>query len=85
MKYSLVYVPEGEEPESESDIFDTRDVIGVDEFTDSLIDQYTMIVRNIDERITVRKFTSQSSDRDNIIKDFCRWEDRCVNFDEMSG
>lgn len=70
MKYSLVYVPEGEEPESESDIFDTRDVIGVDEFTDSLIDQYTMIVRNIDERITVRKFTSQSSDRDNIIKDF---------------
>ena len=26
--------------------------------------------RNIDERITVRKFTSQSSDRDNIIKDF---------------
>lgn len=70
LKYSLVYVPEGEEPESESDIFDTKDVIGVDEFTDSLIDQYTMIVRNIDERITVRKFTSQSSDRGNIIKDF---------------
>lgn len=70
LKYSLVYVPEGEEPESESDIFDMKDVIGVDEFTDSLIDQYTLIVRNIDERITVRKFTSQSSDRDNMIKDF---------------
>ena len=53
-----MYVPEGEEPESESDIFDMKDVIGVDEFTDSLIDQYTLIVRNIDERITVRSYIS---------------------------
>ena len=70
LKYTLIYVPEGSEPEEESDVFISQDTIDDDAFADSLIDQYTAIVRGVDDRLIVRKFTATSKERDKIIDDF---------------
>lgn len=71
LKYSLVYVPEGNKPDNnEADIFDKTDVIETDEDSLHLIDEYTRIVRDIDPHIIVRQFTSDSSDREPMLKDF---------------
>lgn len=72
--HSLIYVPEGNEPEEESDIFISQDTIGEDVFTDSLIDQYTAIVRSVDDRLIVRKFTAMSKERDKMLEDFASGE-----------
>jgi superfamily II DNA or RNA helicase len=71
LKYTLVYVPEGNIPDDASaDIFDSIDTIQIDEETSHLIDQYTTIVRDMDPHIIVRQFTSESSDREEMLKDF---------------
>ena len=71
LKYTLVYVPEGNKPDTnEADVFDKKDVIEEDEDSLHLIDEYTRIVRDIDPHIIVRKFTSETSDRDSMLKDF---------------
>lgn len=73
LKYTLVYVPEGEEPEAESDVFISHDILMDDDgFTDGLIDQYTEIVKNVDVKVTVRKFTAGVKDRDLILDDFAK-------------
>ena len=71
LKYTLVYVPEGNKPDDyTADIFDSYDMIKDDEDTVHLINEYTSIVRNLDPHIIVRQFTSESSDRDTMLKDF---------------
>jgi len=71
LKYTLVYVPEGNKPDdNEADVFDTTDVIETDEDSLHLIDEYTRIVRDIDSHIVVRQFTSDSNDREVMLKDF---------------
>ena len=71
LKYTLVYVPEGNKPDDyTADIFDSYDMIKDDEDTVHLINEYTSIVRNLDPHIVVRQFTSESSDRDAMLKDF---------------
>lgn len=71
LKYTLVYVPEGNKPDLDySDYFTEIDSSIYDEESDHLIDQYTAIVRDLSERITVRKFTSESTDRDAMLKGF---------------
>lgn len=71
LKYTLVYVPEGNKPDLDySDHFTEIDSSIYDEESDHLIDQYTAIVRDLSERITVRKFTSESTDRDAMLKGF---------------
>ena len=71
LSYTLVYAPEGDEPD-----YISGDNSSNSGFTDyskesqNLIDQYTAIVRDVNPKITVKQFTSISSDRDNIIKDF---------------
>lgn len=71
LKYTLVYVPEGNKPDdNEADIFDKTDVIETDEDSLHLIDEYTRIVRDVDAHIVVRQFTSESTDRELILKDF---------------
>lgn len=75
LKYTLVYVPEGNKPDNnEADIFDKTDVIEIDEDSLHLIDEYTRIVRDIDSHIIVRQFTSDSSDREPMLKDFAEGE-----------
>lgn len=60
MKYTLVYVPEGNKPDDTSDVFDTSDIIGDDDTSSHLIDQYTDIVKGISNTTTVCEFTSSS-------------------------
>lgn len=71
LKYTLVYVPEGNKPDdNEADMFDKTDVIESDEDSMHLIDEYTRIVRDADTHIVVRQFTSESKDREPMLKDF---------------
>ena len=74
LKYSLIYVPEGNKPDyfSDSDIFDKSEQVGDDAVSDHLIDVYTEAVMKIDKYITVRKFVSGQKDRDAILADFAK-------------
>lgn len=71
LKYTLVYVPEGNKPDdNQADVFDTIDTLPTDEDTAHLIYEYTSIVRDADPHIVVRQFTSDSKDREPMLKDF---------------
>lgn len=71
LAYTLVYVPEGNLPdESASDIFDNRESVECDEDTEHLIDIYTKKVFDIDNYVTVKKFTGDTKDREDILRDF---------------
>lgn len=70
LKYTLVYVPEGNKPDSTADVFDTLDNLEADEDSAHLIDLYTQIVCSISKTTTVREFTSSSKDRAKILEDF---------------
>lgn len=71
LKYTLVYVPEGNKPDNfEADIFDQSDTIESDPETEHLIDDFTRIVRDMDSHIIVRQFTSESNDRNAMLKGF---------------
>ena len=74
LKYSLIYVPEGNKPDyfSDSDIFDKSEQVADDLVSDHLIDVYTEAVMKIDKYITVRKFVSGQKDRDAILADFAK-------------
>lgn len=73
LKYTLVYVPEGNRPDDQSaDIFDRSDTIEDDEDTLHLIDDYTRIVRDMNPHIIVRQFTSDSTDRDDMLEGFAK-------------
>lgn len=72
LKFSLIYVPEGNKPDyiGGTDDFDKSEDIKDDEDADHLINIYTQAVTEIDERVTVRKFTSGQRDREEILNDF---------------
>lgn len=70
LKYTLVYVPEGNRPDSFADIFDTTETLDVDDISEHLIDKYTQIVCSISPKMTVREFTSDSKERSKILEDF---------------
>ena len=72
LKYTLVYVPEGNKTDYENaDYFDTPVYNEYDD-SDHLIDLYTKIICDIDERVTVRKFVGNTKDRDAILSDFAK-------------
>ena len=72
LKYSLIYVPEGNKPDyvGGGDDFDLSEDIADDNEMDHLIDRYTQVVTEIDDHVTVRKFVSGQKDRDEILNDF---------------
>jgi hypothetical protein len=71
LKYTLIYVPEGAKPDNETaDVFDDRESVPSDEDTDHLIDLYTQIVQEISPTTTVRKFTSGTTERNQLLSDF---------------
>jgi len=72
LKYTLIYVPEGNSPDyiSGGDDFDTREEINDDIDAEHLINQYTKAVTEVDTKVTVRKFVSGQKDRDEILQDF---------------
>ncbi len=71
LKYTLVYVPEGNKPDSDdADIHDSSDVWETDEDALHLIDEYSNIIKNMDSHLIVRQFTSDSIDREKMLKGF---------------
>lgn len=74
LKYSLIYVPEGNKPDyfPEADLFDKAEQVADDAVSDHLIDIYTEAVMRVDKYITVRKFISGQKDRDEILADFAK-------------
>ena len=71
LKYTLVYVPEGNKPDTDdADIFNSTDIFDDDAEAERMINEYTKIVSNIDNHLVVRKFTSDSKDREQMLKDF---------------
>lgn len=73
LKYTLVYVPEGNEvgDYKGNEVFDEED-ISEDAITQSIIDTYTTVVKDVDKCVTVRKFTSNSTNRDEILDQFAK-------------
>ncbi len=71
LKYTLVYVPEGNKPDNfDADIYDQFDTITSDPESEHMIDDFTRIVRDMDPHIIVRQFTSESKERDVMLKEF---------------
>ena len=71
LKYTLVYVPEGNRVDDNySDIYDTIDTIGDDEETNHIIDYYTNTVPEITPTTTAKKSTSDSKERDEILSEY---------------
>ena len=67
LKYSLIYVPEGNEP-NYLEVED--DTLNQDEDSEHLIDLYTKSILKLDDKITVRKFVSGQKDREEILEEF---------------
>lgn len=74
LKYTLIYVPEGNTPDyyKETDEFENREDIPDDIDAEHLINRYTLAVTELDDKITVRKFTSGQNERDEILNDFAK-------------
>lgn len=72
LKYSLIYVPEGNKPDyvGAQDDFDKNENIDDDNDAEHLINIYTQAVTEVDDHVTVRKFVSGQKDRDEILYDF---------------
>ena len=67
LKYTLIYVPEGAEAK---DYYDETESLAEDAETNQLIDRYTAIVRDVSPTTTVRKFVSETFERESILNDF---------------
>lgn len=65
LKYSLIYVPEGIEPD-----YSQTDNQAESEEDISLIDEYTRAVSSLSDDIMVKQFTSLSSNREEILNNF---------------
>jgi superfamily II DNA or RNA helicase len=65
LKYTLVYVPEG----IETNFYETDYSVETED-ENRLINDYTKAVSNTDDSIMVKQFTSNSLNRDEILKDF---------------
>lgn len=67
LKYTLVYVPEGSEPD-----YSHYEEYYEDEDDKKLINDYTKIVSEVNQTIMVRQYTSQTVDRSRVIDDFSK-------------
>ena len=77
LKYTLVYVPEGNSPDDREPDVSESDVENISEEVldpDHLIDLYTKIVAGIHPSVTVKKFISGINERDKVLADFATGE-----------
>jgi superfamily II DNA or RNA helicase len=65
INYTLVYVPEGKDPD-----YSKTDEYIEEEKEVKLIKEYTKIVRDIDLSVLVKQYTSETKNRNDVIKDF---------------
>ena len=76
LEYLLVYVPEGVDENDHEFSYATESDLETesDQGQVSLINQYTSIIANIDEHITVEQVTSKSQNREMILRRFASGE-----------
>ena len=76
LEYTLVYAPEGNDPNDyfETDYYLENDQPENDNDAERLIDVFTKTVRDIGDRITVKQFISETSNKDNILEQFANGE-----------
>lgn len=76
LKYTLVYVPEGNDPNDyfETDVYSQKDETESDSEAVHLIEVFSKAVQDIDNRTTVRKFVSGTNEKDDILKLFASGE-----------
>ncbi|MEP5611554.1 MAG: helicase-related protein, partial [Cyclobacteriaceae bacterium] len=65
LKYSLVYVPEGDDPD-----YEIQDQFEENETDQRLIHSYTKAISEIDFSVMVKQFTSGAPNRETILKNF---------------
>lgn len=69
LKYTLVYVPEGVQPDNNTQ-YATSDNSTDDIDADKLIDKYTKIIQEVSPTTTVKKFISGIQNRDEVLRKF---------------
>lgn len=76
LKYTLVYVPEGNDPNDyfETDHFSENDEMENDNDAVHLIDVFTEAVKDIDKRITIKQFISGTNAKEDILEQFANGE-----------
>ncbi len=76
LNYLLVYVPEGVDEKDQEFTYATESDIETisDQEQMSLINQYTNIIENVDDHITVEQVTSKSQEREQTIRRFASGE-----------
>jgi len=76
LKYTLVYVPEGNDTNDyfETDRYSNTDEVEMDNDAVHLIDVFTKAVKNTNNTITTKKFISGTNDRDEILEQFSKGE-----------
>lgn len=76
LKYTLVYVPEGNDSNDyyETDHFSESDETENDNDAVHLIDVFTEAVKNIDKRTTIKQFISGTNDKEHILDQFANGE-----------
>ena len=74
LKYTLVYVPEGNDP---NDYFEVEEISENDDLDYEvdidavhLIDVYTQAVKNINDRTTIKQFVSGTNNKEEILEQF---------------
>lgn len=71
LKYTLVYAPEGNVvDEFDSEIFSKQDYLSDDTETIHIIDDFTRVIKDAGPTITVRQFTSESKEREEMLGEF---------------
>jgi superfamily II DNA or RNA helicase len=76
LKYTLVYVPEGNDTNDyfETDRCSNTDEAEIDDDAVHLIDVFTKAVKDTNSTITTKKFISGTNDRDEILEQFSKGE-----------
>ena len=76
LKYTLVYVPEGNDPNDyfETDRFTHVDKTETDIDAVHLIDIFTQVVKDIDKRTTIRQFISGTNEKELLLEQFAEGE-----------
>ena len=73
LKYTLVYVPEGLQIDSDI-LYDTTDNPTDNADIDKLIDKYTKIIQEVSPTTTVKEFISGIQNRDEVLRKFSTGE-----------
>ncbi|MDP3930276.1 MAG: DEAD/DEAH box helicase family protein [Bacteroidota bacterium] len=74
LKFTLVYVPEGIDNSELEDESQLNENLVLDSETTGLIDVYTNLVKNIDNRLTIKQFISDTKEKENVLDMFAKGE-----------